>query len=110
MEHGPPRRKAGEALVSELSRRVQGLQSYPMSRGPRLRRWLAWLAGFGSTFLIAAAAGALTVRNQDISNPNVEVKNQPRRPPVPQPRRRGKGEPSLEWPLHGYDKQRTPQV
>ena len=107
MKHGAPRRKARQALVSELSRRVHGLQSYPMSRGPRLRRWLAWLAGLGSTFLIAAAAWALTVRNQDISNPNVEFKNQPDRPPAPEPRRHGKREPSFEWPVYGYDKQRT---
>src|SRR5438093_13512388 len=107
MEHRPPRRKARQALVSELSRRVHGLQSYPMSRGPRLRRWLAWLAGLGSTFLIAAAAWALTVRNQDISNPHVEFKNEPAQPPVPEPRRHGRGEPSIEGPVYGYDTPRT---
>ena len=78
-----------------------------MSRGPRRRRWLPWLAGLGSIFLVAAAAFAIAWRNRDINNPSVEFSNQPGRPPAPEPRRHGKREPSFEWPVYGYDKQRT---
>src|SRR3954447_5626683 len=82
----------------------------PMSRGPRLRRWLPWLAGLGSIFLLAAAAWALTVRDRNISNPDVEFTAQPDRPPVPAPRRSGSREPSFEWPVYGYTKQRTREL
>jgi outer membrane protein assembly factor BamB len=78
-----------------------------MSRGPRLGRWLPWLAGLGSIFLVAAAAIALTVSNRDINNPDVEFSNQPGRRPAPEPRRHGNRAPSFEWPVYGYDKQRT---
>ena len=56
-----------------------------MSRGPRLRRWLPWLAGLGSIFLIIAAVIAVAIRHRDINNPNVEFSNQPGQPPAPEP-------------------------
>jgi outer membrane protein assembly factor BamB len=80
-----------------------------MSRGTRLQRWLSWLAGLGSTFLLAAAAWAIT-QEENISNPNVEFHDQPERPPPvdQQERTNKKGlEPSFEWPVYGYDKART---
>src|SRR2546421_13058358 len=104
MEHRPPRLKAREALVSELSRRVHGLQSYPMSRGPRLRRWLAWLAGLGSTFLLSAAAWGLAGGQQGISKPNGGFQKQPRRPPGPPPPRRWEGGPPFQGPRYGLAK------
>src|SRR5436190_443432 len=79
----------------------------PMSRRPRLRRWLPWLAGLGSILLLAAAAWALTVRNANISNPGVEFRPQPDQPPVAQRPRNGHLEPAFEWPVYGYTKQRT---
>src|SRR3954449_2866224 len=74
----------------------------PMSRGPRLRRWLPWLAGLGSTFLLAAAAWALTVRDANISNPGVEFRPQPDQPPVAARPRNGNLQPAFEWPVYGY--------
>src|SRR4051794_15685856 len=79
----------------------------PMSRGPRLRRWLPWLAGLASIFLLAAAAWALTARNRNISNPGVEFRAQPDQPPAPERPRNGHREPAFEWPVYGYTKQRT---
>src|SRR3954462_1737301 len=79
----------------------------PMSRGPRFRRGLPWLAGLGSIFLLAAAAWALTVRNANISNPGVEFRPQPDQPPVAERPRNGHLEPAFEWPVYGYTKQRT---
>src|SRR5436190_4343812 len=81
-----------------------------MSRGPRLRRWLPWVAGLGSILLILGGAVWLSLRNRDISNPNVEFSNQPGQPPPPEPKRRGNLEPSFEWPVYGYSKQRTRQL
>jgi outer membrane protein assembly factor BamB len=79
-----------------------------MSRGPRLRRWLPWLAGLSSIFLVAAAVLALTVRNRNINNPNVEFSSQPGRPPAPTPPVRTRNQDaSFEWPVYGYSKQRT---
>jgi outer membrane protein assembly factor BamB len=78
-----------------------------MSRGPRLRRWLPWLAGLASIFLLAAAAWALTVRDRNISNPGVEFRAQPDQPPAPERPRNGHREPAFEWPVYGYTKQRT---
>src|SRR3954454_6595115 len=79
----------------------------PMSRRPRLRRGLPWLAGLGSILLLAAAAWALTVRNANISNPGVEFRPQPDQPPVAERPRNGHLEPAFEWPVYGYTKQRT---
>src|SRR3954449_8308044 len=79
----------------------------PMSRGPRLRRWLPWLAGLASILLLAAAAWALTARDQNISNPGVEFRAQPDQPPAPERPRNGHREPAFEWPVYGYTKQRT---
>src|SRR4051812_3439729 len=78
-----------------------------MSRRPRLRRWLPWLAGLGSILLLAAAACALTVRNANISNPGVEFNPQPDQPPVAERPRNRHLEPAFEWPDSGYTKQRT---
>src|SRR3954466_16114934 len=83
---------------------------FPMSRGPLLRRWLPWLAGLGSIFLLAAAAWALTVRNANISNPGVEFRAQPDQPPAPERPRNGHREPAFEWPVYGYTKQRTREL
>src|SRR3954466_5312278 len=83
---------------------------FPMSRGPLLRRWLPWLAGLGSIFLLAAAAWALTVRNANISNPGVEFRPQPDQPPVVERPRNGHREPAFEWPVYGYTKQRTREL
>src|SRR4051794_33523488 len=79
-----------------------------MSRGPRLRRWLPWLAGLGSIFLVAAAVLAVTVRNRNINNPNVEVSSPPGRPRAPPPPEKTRNQDAaFEWPVYGYSKQRT---
>jgi outer membrane protein assembly factor BamB len=65
------------------------------------------VAGLGSILLLAGAAVAIVLRNRDISNPGVEFSNQPTQPPAPEPRPRGNREPSFEWPVYGYSKQRT---
>jgi outer membrane protein assembly factor BamB len=86
------------------------LQSYSMSRGPRIGRWLPWLAGLGLVLILAAAALAIT-REGNVNNPDVEFANQPS-PPPPPPRKPPKPnvEPSFEWPVYGYDKQRTREL
>jgi outer membrane protein assembly factor BamB len=77
-----------------------------MSRGTRLRRWLSWLAGLGSIFLLAAAAWAIT-QEEDISNPHVEFHDQPAPPPAQERKNRKGLEPAFRWPFYGFDKQRT---
>jgi len=78
-----------------------------MSRGPRLRRWLPWLAGLSSILLVTAVALALTARDGNVSNPEVEFRSQTEPTPAPQPRRKRGAKTSFEWPVYGYDKGRT---
>jgi outer membrane protein assembly factor BamB len=66
------------------------------------------VAGLGSILLIAGAAVALTLRNRDISNPNVEFSNPPGQPPAPEPQKtQTNADASFEWPVYGYSKTRT---
>jgi len=66
------------------------------------------VAGLGSILVIGAAALALSLRDRNISNPDVEFSDQPRQPPAPEPKpRRDNREPSFEWAFYGYSKQRT---
>ena len=102
---GRPRKRVQAAT----SHRVHWLQSYPMSRGPRLRRWLPWVAGLGSMLLLArcrAGAHAAPPRRLESERRVQRPTRRSHRPPSRQPTQATR-EASFEWPVYGYSKQRT---
>jgi outer membrane protein assembly factor BamB len=80
-----------------------------MTRFRKPRRWLLWVAVAAGVVVIAAGVAAyaiLTGGPGDVSNPDVEFTAPTATQQAPAQPKTAR-DPGFEWPVYGYDKQRT---